>query len=72
MRLDSAAAAAIAEANVLEAAVENEFGELGRVSLKNAYVAYVEHNPSPEPYQNSELPELMPTLMHQLPVDNDD
>ena len=34
LRLESAAAAAIAEANVLEAAAENEFGELDRVSLK--------------------------------------
>lgn len=38
LRLESAAAAAIAEVNVLEAAVENEFGELDRVSLKNEYV----------------------------------
>lgn len=69
LRLESAAAAAIAEANVLEAAVENEFGELDRVSLKNEYV---ERNPSPEPHQNTQLPELMPTLMHQLPVDTDE
>lgn len=69
LRLESAAAAAIAEANVLEAAVENEFGELDRVSLKSEYV---ERNPSPEPHQNTQLPELMPTLMHQLPVDTDE
>ncbi|XP_025752713.1 uncharacterized protein LOC109204590 [Oreochromis niloticus] len=69
LRLEGAAAAAIAEANVLEAAVENEFGELDRASLKSVYV---EHNPSPEPHQDSELPELMPTLMHQLPVDSDE
>ncbi|XP_005468336.1 uncharacterized protein LOC102075783 [Oreochromis niloticus] len=69
LRLENAAAAVIAKENVLEAAVENEFGELDWVSLKNEYV---EHNPSPEPQQDSELPELMPTLMHQLPIDSDE
>ncbi|KAI9516446.1 hypothetical protein NQZ68_015947 [Dissostichus eleginoides] len=37
LRLESAAAAAIAEAEVLEAAAEGEYGDPDRASLKSAY-----------------------------------
>lgn len=57
LRLESAAAAAIAEANVLEAAAENEFGELDRASLKSEYA---NHSKCVE---NPKLREPMPIAM---------
>ena len=71
LRLESAAAAAITEANVLEAAAENEFGELDRASLKCEYSEhkYME-NPKPEPHQDSKLLEPTSTPVRQLTMDN--
>ncbi|XP_035524123.1 multiple epidermal growth factor-like domains protein 10 [Morone saxatilis] len=71
LKLESEAAAAIAEANVLEAAAENELGELDSASLKNEYAdhRYIE-NPRPEPYQDSKPPEPTATPMRQPIKDN--
>lgn len=73
MKLLSMAAAADAEANVLEAAAENEFVELDCASLNNEYIEreYIE-NLKPEPHQDLKLPEPAPTPMRQLTMDNEE
>jgi len=65
LKLESEAAAAIAEVNVLEAAAENELGELDSTSLKNEYAehSYIEH-------QDSKPPEPTATPMRQPTMDN--
>lgn len=71
LRLESAAAAAIAEADVLEAAAENEQGKLDLASLKDEYVEhkYMEDT-RPEPHQDSTLLEPTAAPMRQLTMDS--
>lgn len=69
LRLEGAAAAAIAEAKVLEAAAENEQEELDRVSLKSAERKSME-DLRPGPYGDSTLLEPTPTPTRQLTMDS--
>lgn len=71
LRLESVAAAAIAEVNVLEAAVENECGELDRASIRSEYAEHkYREKPKPEPQQDSKLLKPTSTAMRQLPMDD--
>lgn len=71
LRLESAAAAANTEANVLEAAAENEFGEKDSACLKNGNVESKHtENTRPEPHQDSNLLEPMSAPVRQLTMDN--
>lgn len=74
LRLESVAAAAIAKANVLETAAENEFGELDRASLKSEYAEYSKYaeNLKPNPHQQSRLPEPLstPVCLPTMDMDN--
>lgn len=69
-RLESATAAAIDEANVLEEAEENEFGELDHASPKSEYGDHSKcvENLKPDPQQRSKLPEAIPTALRSLSV----
>lgn len=72
LRLESAAAAAIADANVLRAAAENDFGELDRASLKSEYGDYSKCGEisKPDPHQPPKLPEPIQITMHPPTMDD--
>ena len=71
LRLESAAAAAIAEAEVLEAAAEGEYGDPDRASLKSAYTERkYKGNPVPDSHQDSKPPQLISTPRRQHAMDD--